>query len=112
MLGIGCACDVDQDLAALEQMIDGFLDFQHRINLGDGNRQRTGGNERSGFDLRWEDLRRMIEITQEEAFDCQVLANEEKLVDRQRLSACRCVGDEHAAVGQHLNERCRRITAH
>ena len=112
MLGIGCACDVDQDLAALKQMIDGLLDFQHRINLGDGNRQRTGGNERSGFDLRWEDLRRMIEITQEEAFDCQVLANEEKLVDRQRLSACRCVGDEHAAVGQHLNERCRRITAH
>lgn len=30
----------------------------------------------------------MIEVAQEEAFDCQLLANEEKLVDRQRLSAC------------------------
>lgn len=26
-----------QDLAALEQMGDGFLDFRHRINRGDGN---------------------------------------------------------------------------
>src|SRR5260221_8701866 len=31
MLPIGCAGDVDQDLAALEQMGDGFLDFRHRI---------------------------------------------------------------------------------
>jgi hypothetical protein len=37
MLPIGCAGDVDQDLAALEQMGDGFLDFRHRINRGDGN---------------------------------------------------------------------------
>lgn len=52
----------------------------------------------------------MIEVAQEEAFDCQLLANEEKLVDRQRLSACCRVGHEHTAVRQHLNERCRRIT--
>src|SRR6266403_4778907 len=102
MLPIGCAGDVDQDLAALEQMGDGFLDFRHRINRGDGNAQRPGGDERRGFDLRWEDLRHMIEVAQEEAFDCQLLANEEKLVDRQRLSACRRVGDEHTALRQHL----------
>jgi hypothetical protein len=52
-LPIGCAGDVDQDLAALEQMGDGFLDFRHRINRGDGNAQRPGGDERRGFDLRW-----------------------------------------------------------
>ena len=57
-------------------MSDGFLDFRHRINRGDGNAQRTRGDERRGFDLRWEDLRHMIEIAQEEAFNCQVLADE------------------------------------
>ena len=89
MLRIESARNVDQDLTALEQMSDGFLDFRHRINRGDGDAQRTGGNERSGFDLRWQDLRHMIEIAQEEAFDCQVFAYEEKAVDRQRPSACR-----------------------
>jgi hypothetical protein len=54
-LPIGCAGDVDQDLAAVEQMGDGFLDFRHRINRSDGNAQRPGGDERRGFDLRWED---------------------------------------------------------
>jgi hypothetical protein len=53
MLPIGYAGDIDQDLAALEQMGDGFLDFRHRINLGDGNAQRPGGDEGRGFDLRW-----------------------------------------------------------
>jgi hypothetical protein len=111
MLRIGCARDVEQDLAAFEQMGDGFLEFRHRINRGDRNAQRTGGDKRSGFDLCWEDLRHMIEIAQEETFHCQVPADQEKGVNRQRLSAGRCVGDEHAAVRQQLNKLCRRITA-
>ena len=89
MLGIESARDVDQDLSAFEQMSDGFFDFRHRINCCDGDAQRTGGNERSGFDLRRQDLRHMIEIAQEEAFHCQVFAYEEKGVDRHRPSGRR-----------------------
>ena len=59
-------------------MSDGFFDFRHRINRGDGDAQRTGGNERSGFDLRRQDLRHKVEIAQVEAFGCQVFAYEEK----------------------------------
>src|SRR5260370_20175502 len=89
MLRIESTRDVDKDLTAFEQMSDAFLDFRHRINRGDGDAQRTGGNERSGFDLRWQDLRHMIEIAQEEAFDREVFADEEKGIDRQRPSARR-----------------------
>jgi len=62
MLGIESARNVDQDLSALTQLSDGFLDFRHRINRGDGDAQRTGGNERSGFELRRQDLRHKVEI--------------------------------------------------
>jgi hypothetical protein len=112
MLRIESARDVDQDLSALEHMSDGFLDFRHRINRSDRDTQRTGGDERSGFDLRWQNLRHMIEIAQEEAFDRQVLAYDKKGVDRHRPSGRRCVGDEYATVRQQLNKRCCRITAH
>ena len=78
MLGIESARNVDQDLSALTQLSDGFLDFRHRINRGDGDAQRTGGNERSGFELRRQDLRHKVEIAQVEAFGCQVFAYEEK----------------------------------
>jgi hypothetical protein len=54
----------------------------------------------------------MIEIAREETFHCQMLADQQKGVDRQRLSARRRVGDEQAAVRQQLNERFRRTTAH
>jgi hypothetical protein len=57
MLGVESARNVDQDLSAFEQMGDGFLDFRHRIDRGDGDAQRTGANERSGFDLRRQNLR-------------------------------------------------------
>src|SRR5258708_32430534 len=82
MLRIESARDVDKDLTALEQMSDGFLDLRHRINRGHGDAQRTGGNERSGFDLRWQDLRHMSEIAQEEALNCQEFAYEENSVHR------------------------------
>ena len=37
MLRIETPRDINQDLTALEQMSDGFLDSRHRINGGDGD---------------------------------------------------------------------------
>ena len=89
MLGIESARNVHQDLSAFEQLRDGFLDFRHRINRGDGDAQCTGGNERSGFDLRRQDLRQVIEIAQEEAFDRQVFAYEGKGAEPKALERSR-----------------------
>jgi hypothetical protein len=54
----------------------------------------------------------MIEIAQEEAFDCEVFAYEEKCIDCHRPSGRCRVGDGNATVRQQLNERCCSITAH